>query len=256
MNNINNQAGNSLQIHESSENTVLPKKGHNFFVIPIIIFLTVFLTGGIFYLAIQNKIQTPQSIFNSNSIAPKISPLPTKTETATSLSEPQKYLIIDGSLFKNLPYSQKELVVDKSQLKYEQLETIEIESFQLSPDKTKILLFTRGDISAYVLYYKNITTNEIKFVDFGEEALWSPNNRYIAFTRRPADVGPLYLYVFDTLLNENIDTIHTKDKIYTSYNQLVWSSTSDSITAQYETRDDIPYGNIIDKGETKIMLKL
>lgn len=186
--------------------------------------------------------QPPQSFYPSPSHSPVI-------------NKEMQYTIIEGSVFKVFPDGKQELFVSKTEVRHEQLDIKEINSFDFSPDRSKMLLFTYGGITPYLLFYKNITNNDVVYVGIGEEAKWSPNAQYIAFTNRPGDVGPLRLHVFDTGVNEWVETIESKKKGDISYNSFQWSADSNSIIVQYEIRDDIPYGNIIETGETKVTIK-
>lgn len=213
-------------------------------------------TGTIYYL--QTNLQQTASIQNIQQ-APKISqtiaqPLPTSISSAV-VAPSNHFKIVTGNLYKTLPNGKEELIIPASSLKHTQLEVIEIVSFILSPDTSKIVLRTFGGISPFVLFYYDISTGQNTFISFGEEVAWSPNSRYIAYTQRSADVGPLRLSIFDTMANKHVETTQSVDTKKTGFTDLRWSPQSDFITAKYETRDDIPYGNIVAQGETQITLK-
>lgn len=232
----------------------LPPKSKNVPTIVIIFIILIFLFGLVGgYWFVNKKAKTFQSKGSTTQTSVQI-PTPTTSPVVTTGGQ---YKITGDSVYKILQDGKQELIITKTELKDDQAEIMEISSFQLSPDKSKILLFTNAGITPFILFYKDINNKDavITKVGFGEEAVWSPNNQYIAFTNRPADVGPLRLYVFDTLINKEVEIIQSKNRVYTSYRNMKWSPDSKIIIAQYETFDDIPYGNVIDKGETQIAIK-
>jgi hypothetical protein len=167
------------------------------------------------------------------------------------------YSIIDGSLYKVFPNRKSELAVDKKQLKSEGMEKetpFEIISYDFSPDKSKVLLHAQGGISADLLFIVECTGGMVSFISYGEESAWSPNSRYIAYTRRPGDVGPLLLNAYDVTTHNNAQLDVGKYHINTSYSKLEWLPDSTAITADFEQMDTIPMGKIIKKGTTTIKL--
>lgn len=243
---------------EVAQPPVLEKPSSHFFSWRVFVFLmiVVFIAAGVTSMYFFNKQQTPtqpgvpKAISISHTPAPTVMPSPTPISTTSQT----KYLIIDGSLYKK-DAGKNTLVVDKKSLKHNQIQIESIDEFTESPNQTKIALFAFGGTSAYFLFYIDLATNEIAFIDFAADAIWSPNSRYLAYTNRQADIGPERVFVYDLQKQNNAKTIQSKNTTTTSYKNLVWNKTSDTLTADFETFDDIPNGKIIDKGQTQISIK-
>jgi hypothetical protein len=160
-------------------------------------------------------------------------------------------------MYKTSIIGDSKLIVDFHTLpSQDNLVVTEIFSYTESPDKTKVLLAAYGGISAKLFYVYDISANTNTFIDIGEEISWSPNSRYLAYTQRPADAGPLRLRVFDLQLSKKVELVQKEDVITTSYSDLRWNDSSTGLTAYFETFSDVPMGNIIAKGETEIVLKV
>ena len=56
----------------------------------------------------------------------------------------------------------------------------------LSPDHSKIRLLGQGGISSELLYYTRLNNISVKNISTAEEAVWSPNSRYIAYNSKVA----------------------------------------------------------------------
>ena len=98
-------------------------------------------------------------------------------------------------------------------------------------------------------------TKSINYIGFGEETIWAPNSRYIASTHGRMDAGLRTVYVYDTNMNLEKETIIQEKKDFTSYDHIRWASDSASIYADYVTLDDEPYGNLLASGEATIKFK-
>jgi hypothetical protein len=215
---------------------------------PAIFIGVLFLAALIYFLTRSN--------YPAN-IAPVSTPAITPTEAARVIStEMDGYMISEGSLYKTSIVGDSKLIVDFHTLpSHDNLVVTEIFSFTESPDKTKILLAAYGGISAKLFYIHDISANANTFIDIGEEITWSPNSRYLAFTQRPADVGPLRLRVFDLQLSKKVELVQKENAITTSYSDLRWNDSSTGLIAYFETFSDVPMGDIIAKGETEVALK-
>lgn len=243
--------------HEIVTLTTPSNPNHKILLIGLTTMVIIGITiGTVYYLQInQQEIASIQNIQQAPKISQTIAqPLPTSISSAV-VAPSNHFKIVTGNLYKTLPNGKEELIIPASSLKHTQLEVIEIVSFILSPDTSKIVLRTFGGISPFVLFYYDISTGQNTFISFGEEVAWSPNSRYIAYTHRSADVGPLRLSIFDTTANKHVETTQSVNAERSSFTDIRWSPQSDFITAKYETRDDIPYGNIVAQGDTQITLK-
>lgn len=172
----------------------------------------------------------------------------------------ENYEIINGSLYRILPNGNKEIFIDKSSVKNSGLNfqnTIkEIKGFELSPDKTKIILWGEDDSYIPKSYYTKINSQEFTLIGNSEGGVWSPNSKYFAYTSKHVDAGPYELTVFDTEKNDQIETITPVKNEYTSYNNLFWDADNQTIHASYISYDPHPpYGDIIASGEAEIKLK-
>lgn len=246
MDNMDHQLGIPVVIPTTSRR---PKK------LFIIIGIVAILGCGITYFYIKDGSKKNYQVTNQNIKLP-----PTATPQK---KEEVHFEIIDGDLYKTGKNGLKMLLIKKENLnnskkftgEFKSIDVQEIYDFSISPRKNNLLLFVDGGISLFYIFYSDIDGNNITLISIAEVAIWSPNGRYIAFTHRPSDVGPLYLYVFDIDYNKIANIVQTKNKINTSYEEFRWASDSASLIANYETRTDIPYGNVIDKGETLIKIK-
>src|SRR5690606_39244175 len=94
------------------------------------------------------------------------------TSLSPSVNSEDKYQIINGSL-----YNDNQIVVDVRSIIHESLAISEIRSFHPSPDQSKILLRTEGEVSTDLLFIYDNANNKNIFIDTGEDAEWSPDSR-------------------------------------------------------------------------------
>lgn len=210
------------------------------------------LLGSIVSLAILLSVLLVIYQFNENKTKSVTNP-PTSSPIAKIT---ESYRIIEGSLYK-IENGKPTILVNKKDLHFDELkpDIWEIESFVVSPDNSKILLFTNVGISPYAVFFWNKNTKKVIQVAIAESALWSPNSQYIAYTVRPADVGPARLGIYDVNDYQSINPITPINQKYTDYRNIRWASDSASLTADFVRRDDVPYGNQIASGEAVIRMK-
>ncbi|MDQ3098225.1 MAG: hypothetical protein M3Q44_00560 [bacterium] len=168
------------------------------------------------------------------------------------------HAIIDGSLYKVFPDRKSELVINKKTLKYddsEQNASLEIQSYQFSPNQSKVLVQAKNGLSQNLLFVAKCAGGMNSFISEAGEAKWSPDGRYIAYTRRPDDSGPSLLYVFDSNTRQEVSLDVGKNHFTTSYSNLRWSEEEETaVITDFEEFNKFPGGKVIKKGETTIRL--
>lgn len=181
-----------------------------------------------------------------------LSPTVVPTTTAPILGA---YKIIDGSVYDK---KTDKLLIDKKALVHEAYKTDQVFDIIPSPDKKEIILFTYGNLSSAAIFYADTTSYTPTFIDLAEEAVWSPNSRYIAYTRKPADIGPKNLSVYDTQ-NQTLAKITLSVDATSSFSNLQWANDSKTLTANYETMNKpdpmSPGFKVTNKGVTKITVE-
>ena len=186
-----------------------------------------------------------------------ISPAPTEivsTIPTTTPTETGDYKIMDGSVYET---KTNRLVVDKKALVSEShLYTTEyVFNIIPSPDKRTLVLFTYGNISSAVIFLFDIKTEKTEYLAWAQEVAWSPSSRYLAYTAKPADIGPTKLHVYDLQKDAQANISMDVDE-NSAFNNLSWSDDSKTITSRYETtnKPDVmsPGYKVTAEGETKI----
>lgn len=220
-------------------------------LISILIFGIVFVLGiGVSIIILIIPKDKQNSSASEKKAITEVSPATVLTQANNSDFE---YKIIEGSIYKIYSNEEKEIFLDENSLQEYERDNQEIVEFGLSPDKSKMLVHLEIGITPFILYYIDIKKRKNIIIGPSVESIWSPDSRYIAHTYPPADAGPKRLYVYDTTINDFVNTDKPENSSI-NYSNLTWSSDSKSIYADFERRDDIPNGNIIDKGKTQIKL--
>lgn len=218
-------------------------------LIPLIIIILFFTA---FILITNNQSKSPVKNSPRQTGSANITPAPS--------TAPENYKIINGSLYKILPAGKEILFIGKSSVKDPDPNypyTIkEIAGFEISPDKTKMILWGEDDNYRSILYYTQINNLQFKFIGNSLGGIWSPNSQYIAYTAKHTDAGPYELSVFDTAENKDAETIKPELGSYTNYSNPVWEADSRTIRTAYETYDPLPpHGTLIASGEAEIKIK-
>lgn len=254
MNNLNGQLSDSLG--EPANKLITPRETNRqmkFLIIITLICVILFISISIYLFSVSSSASYKQ---NKQTIAsePAI-PTQPKSLSETNEAKNEQYKIIDGSLYKVLSNKEQFLIINKDSLKNERLKVYDIYAFEFSPDNSKILLITFVGLTPFALFYYDLNSKNITFVDLGEKYVWSPNSRYIAYTRGQSDAGPRSIFVFDTISNKDIELTKFEKKNYTNYENIRWASDSAAINSEFTTTDEIPNGKVVDKGETIIKIK-
>ncbi len=166
------------------------------------------------------------------------------------------YSIIDGSLYKVSTAQRSQLLVEKRELMYKDLEKstlFTITKYDFSPDNSKILIHAQGAISAEVLFLVECEGGMVTPIDPGAEAMWSDDSKYIAYTSRNADIGPLGLHVYDSESKKEVDLKMPKNVAYMDFSKPHWNDTY-TVSADYYLLNAIPQGKVVKKGQITIDL--
>lgn len=134
-----------------------------------------------------------------------------------------------------------------------------IESVDLSPDKSRLLIKVFPEYGLGALYTANLTGGDITHIAYSaQEEIWSPSGKYIAYTKPAADTGPAAAFIYDTTTNQNISFNATHPPFCTtSYSDLIWAVDEKYISAHYRGYDcnNSSFGSVLSEGETKLILK-
>lgn len=174
--------------------------------------------------------------------------------------------IIDGNVYKISSSGNQTLIVNKKDCKSGNLsdDYLEFSSFNISPDKSKVLLFGEEGLSIYTLCYTSLNPVKVKYISYVLKAVWSSNSQYIAFISKPADAGPdTIINIYDTrtdkLLNiSNKPSIQNLKYDYLGFNDVMWLDDDSGIKVHYtayQNRNNDPdpfiasFGAKVDEGE-------
>lgn len=229
-------------------------------LIVVIGVLVITLLGGIYFYthrtASYRNDQLPADSVKSN----LNSPPPTYSKKTESGQEQISELkIVDGNVYQGsqLLISKKDCNSGNNSDEY-----LNINDFNLSPDKAKILLFGEEGLSVKILCYTALNPIHVQYIGPGIQTDWSHNSRYLAYTSKPADAGPVsMLYAYDTQLNKSIDLrsivkINNLKYDDLGFSNLVWLNDDSGIKVNYQAfkNTDIPWGSLIGEGETTVLL--
>lgn len=194
------------------------------------------------------KITTSPTIFQSMKPINMDNVNPPSTQPRPSIVFPYMSSVNIATAEGNVYFAsgnQRQLLIDKRDYYKQYGESFYITKASLSPDNSKLLLSAEGIVSIPILFYSK-TDNFKNLIEIApsEEAVWSPNSRYIAFTGSAGDGGfqNVQLEVYDTHLNIRafLASIYNLPKIQNLnfntiiYDQLRWLADNSGFQVHYK----------------------
>lgn len=219
----------------------------------LLLIIGAFVIGGISGYILGLKVKTSDL---KQRVEPAAQPTTQPSPSIITLEEGMLE-IIDGSLYKILSSGENKLLIDKQG-------TGEITDFYEStaPDKLKSFLMIQGGISLNFLYYLSPSEADVKQIGIAQEAVWSNNSRYIAYSNKPADAGPIVsVFIYDTQNDKKTELsgnykVENLSYSYLGFNNLRWLDDDSGIQVRYDAyTGEIPYGEKIGEGETILKVK-
>lgn len=238
-------------------------------VIGVLIVLGVLgvISGGGYYYYHQNtqQIKEPEvKILNKQetvTLTPTPSPPPIVTPKIEVSIKPQdvqslNIKITGEKLYKVLPNGKTEPLKDFYDSEVHDVTDLRI---NYSPDKQKIDLTGQGGITPRILYWTPVGGSKLIRVGDYEEYKWSPNSRYIAFTDRGGDCGPIrYIKIYDTANSKNLDIskhliVPNLEYEMLAYGSFEWDTDSKFVKVEYTAMSEQScHADVINTGELLI----
>jgi hypothetical protein len=173
--------------------------------------------------------------------------------------------IINGNVYRIVSHKPPELLVDKNGCTYEGGSTGDINTFSLSPDGTKIYITVNPGISMDYLCYVNFSNGKTQYINFASEAAWSHNSRYIAFSYKHADAGPVTdVVVYDTQSEKQqlladariFPQIPNLTFDFLGYSNISWVNNDSGVKVHYYAfKGNMPFGDKISEGDIVLPIK-
>lgn len=205
-------------------------------ILLLIVVLIVLAGAGVYFLSNKRTpVETPVAEMNmqesnpdeitpTSEMSPTQIPIPTSDDTVAFELEGKTY-----SLKKDLFPSA-----------YEGSYSIySVNSAFYSPQKNYITILAYVGLTPNGLYYMDASMKNITFVDLVEEAAWSPDETYIAFTSKPADAGPAEILKVYEVSTQKISKEYVHDAnlfCYGSYSNINWVD-NNSFKVKYDGFD-------------------
>ena len=227
--------------------------------------LLIFIAGSVGYLlAVTRSTPSMKDITQTKSQTIMKKPLITPTPRSTQdfhlpISITGEVKIMNGSLYSISASGSTTLVIDASTLP-NTYGYGNIRNFTFSPDKSKIFILVDGVLTEPLLFYTPVNNVNPISLNVANEAVWSHNSRYIAFSFKPADAGPIsQLAVYDTIANKRFSLpigFNFKNFKYATfdYSNLQWNNDDSGIQVHYLAQQGDPNGPLVGEGNVVILL--
>lgn len=195
-------------------------------LILLIVVLIIFAGAGVYFFSNKSvPVQTPVVEINTQESNPD-------EETSTSEVSPTQIPIptSDDHVTFELEGKTYSLKKDQFPAAYEGSYSIySVDSAFYSPLKNYITIFAYVGLTPKGLYYMDANMKNITFVELVEEASWSPDEAYIAFTSKPADAGPTQILKVYEVSTQKISEEYVHDAnlfCYGGYSDINWINTT------------------------------
>ncbi len=164
------------------------------------------------------------------------------------------YEMREGSLYLVNGEGTATLLVDKDSLIDDRLRINRVIDYALSPDRTKLILFTEASIDDFLLFVVGTDGQNPEKFGIGREAKWSPDSARIAFTSPLAGADLFSIRIFNIISKKTFESPSQVDGCYPSYRQISWRNV-DTLTGYSVCLDDMPFGNLVKEGQVEVAVR-
>ena len=162
-------------------------------------------------------------------------PYPVVTKSSPTPEKSLKEIkIIDGNVCQVTISNEIKILVNKNDYQSESISGFD--KVIVSPDETKMCFLGYSPVPIW-LYSANVDGGNVTKVGLGENCVWSPDSKKIAFNNHVTDVSPIDILIFDidSTKVENLTKETAPEGFIRYYEIPQWSGDSTTITANFKS---------------------